>query len=129
MMHRVPRLVKAMVQMIVDPEASPCSHMASILLGEYEIPEVSLPLLDHPALSLLLGLLEEMSGTLDLLMGLINITLLILMPGLTPPVSSLPSPSASAGLLIAPHHILSFITLTTTVKLPVLTLALPMPSL
>lgn len=86
--------------MTIDPEAPPCPYVISTLLGEYEVLEVSVPLLHLPVLLLLLGLLEEMSSTSDPLMNPIHAAFPALMLGLTPPISFLPSPSASAGLLI-----------------------------
>lgn len=98
MMPGVPCLVEAIVQITMDPEAPPYPHMVSMQVGQYKIPEVSVPPLDFPALLLLSGLLEEISEISDLLMDLVHATLLDLMLGLNAPVSSLPLPSVSAKL-------------------------------
>lgn len=129
LMPGVPRLVEVMVYMIVDPEGPPYPHVISILLGEYEILEVSILPLNLPTLLLLLGLWEEMSRMLDPMMDLAHIALLMSMPGWAPPVSSLTSPSISAGSLIALPIIPSLVLPTAAVQLLLPTIAPPMPPL
>lgn len=85
MMLGVLYLVKGMVYITVDPEAPPHSRVISSLLGEIEILEVAIPPLDLPALSLSLGLLEEMSRISDPLLYLVKISLMILIPGFNYP--------------------------------------------
>lgn len=70
MMPAVSCLVVVMVQMIVDPQALPHLYMVSLFFGKIDISEVLVPPLDLPGLSLPSGLLEEMFGTLDLLIDL-----------------------------------------------------------
>lgn len=57
----VPHILEAIVKITMGPEAPPHPYMVSTLLGKYELLEVSVPLLDLPALLLLLEILEEMS--------------------------------------------------------------------
>lgn len=112
--------------MTVDPEAPPPPHMVLTLLGEYEIPKVSVPLQDLPTLLLLLGLLEKMFKMLDLLMDLMHAVFLALMLDLTPPIFSPPSPSMSTRPLITPHLVLSWTPPAAIMQLLVPTIALPM---
>lgn len=115
--------------MAVDPEAPPSPCLISSLLGEIKILEVSIPPLDLPALSFPMELLEKMSNISDVLLDLANITLLMSMPGSTPPILSSPFPSVSSRSLIALPLILLLISHTVTVQLLVLTVAPPVPFL
>lgn len=90
-----------MVQMTIDLEVPPHPRAVLMFLGKYDILEVSVSLLDLSTLSLLFGLLEEMSWMSDPLMGLAHAALLALTPESTPPSLSLPSPRISAESLIA----------------------------
>lgn len=115
--------------MTVDPKAPPCTYMVSILLGEYDILEVFIPPLDLPALSLPLGLLEEMSEMLDPLLDLAHAILPALIPGSTPPISTLTSFKACSGSLIAPSLIPLSSAPMAIVQIPVPTAVLFMPLL
>lgn len=115
--------------MIVDQKALPHPYVVSTLLGKYGILEVSVPPLDLPILLFPSGLQEEMSGTSDPLMDVAHTILLASMPGLTPPIFSLPSLSKSAGSLITLILVLSSVLLAATAQIPVPTIALPVPPL
>lgn len=103
--------------------------MVSMLLGEYEIPDLSVPPLHLPTLPLLSRLLEGISGTLDLLMDLAHIAFLDSALGLTPLILSLPSPGMSVGSMIALPLVSSFAPPAATIQLLVPTVALPISPL
>lgn len=125
----VPRLIEAMMYITVDLEFTSYPWVILTFLGEYEVPEVSVPSLDLPALLFPLGFLKEISGMSNLPMDLVHATFLATMLGLTPPISSLPYSSASVGLLITPCLIPSFAPPDTTMQVPVPSFPQPMPYL
>lgn len=70
-----------MVQMSMDPGAPLCFYVISLLLGKFEVPEVSLSQLNISALSLPSGILEKVSRTSDPLIDLATIVSLASIPG------------------------------------------------
>lgn len=86
---------------MVDTDAPPHPLIILTMLGEFEIPEVTLPLLNIPAMPLPSWMLEVVSGTSDPLVDLATVVLLVSTPGSTPAKSTIASSSASAGFFIA----------------------------
>lgn len=90
------------MQMTIDPDPPPHPHVISTVLGEFQIPEGTLPPLTIPTVSVPSRVLKKVSEVLNYLIDMAIIAPLASMLVSMPIISSPLSPSASFGSLIAP---------------------------